>query len=315
MQYFDIWDKSTWPQVEVVGTHAYQPAIAGLFPEGLREENRDLRTRAILVPEPANPYDPNAVMVQVAGNLVGYLSREDAVTYGPAIRRIEGRGQLPQVQATVWASPQVEYDFDEQTGVSRQWVSGIHSSVRLALPEPHMWEPVNAQPPGSHVVLPVGTSVQVTADHAAQPLLAGLVHPEGSAWIYVSLHRYDQVLPRSTRTVVEVRVNGSRVGQMTPRMSSEFLPLLPLLGPVQCVAPGMIKGNSIKADVTVHAVRASELKPEWLARHTVRPELQSADPTITAVPSRPPGWYPDPQDMAPLRYWDGTAWTSRVRVR
>ena len=36
---------------------------------------------AALVPEPSNPYDSNAVMVQIDGRHVGYLSREDAVAF------------------------------------------------------------------------------------------------------------------------------------------------------------------------------------------------------------------------------------------
>ncbi|GAA1761157.1 hypothetical protein GCM10009712_07200 [Pseudarthrobacter sulfonivorans] len=28
-----------------------------------------------------------------------------------------------------------------------------------------------------------------------------------------------------------------------------------------------------------------------------------------------PGFYPDPQGVAPLRYWDGSAWTSRIRMK
>jgi hypothetical protein len=57
------------------------------------------------MPVPSNPYDANAVMVQVDGLHVGYLSRGDAIDYGPAVRllmeerrvivcdaRIAGRG-------------------------------------------------------------------------------------------------------------------------------------------------------------------------------------------------------------------------------
>jgi hypothetical protein len=31
---------------------------------------------------------------------------------------------------------------------------------------------------------------------------------------------------------------------------------------------------------------------------------------MTAPPPPPPGWYPDPGGAAPLRWWDGQAWTS-----
>jgi hypothetical protein len=41
---------------------------------------------AELVPEPTNKFDANAIMVRIDGACVGYLSRADAVKFGPAIR-------------------------------------------------------------------------------------------------------------------------------------------------------------------------------------------------------------------------------------
>ena len=50
---------------------------------------RDDRVRhpivAVLVPEPHNPYDSNAISVQVDGGHVGYLRRQDAATYAHGI--------------------------------------------------------------------------------------------------------------------------------------------------------------------------------------------------------------------------------------
>lgn len=43
---------------------------------------------AALVPQPDNPYDSNAVTIQVDGQIVGYLSRADAVIFRPAIERL-----------------------------------------------------------------------------------------------------------------------------------------------------------------------------------------------------------------------------------
>ena len=50
-------------------------------------------TEALLVPEPSNPHDPNAVMVQIEGRLVGYLPRDEAVAYGPTLRELGERGR------------------------------------------------------------------------------------------------------------------------------------------------------------------------------------------------------------------------------
>ncbi|MGQ0669703.1 MAG: HIRAN domain-containing protein [Actinomycetota bacterium] len=44
-----------------------------------------METVALLIPEPANRYDPNAVAVCVDGKIVGYLSRDNAEVLQPAI--------------------------------------------------------------------------------------------------------------------------------------------------------------------------------------------------------------------------------------
>ncbi len=50
---------------------------------------------ALLVPEPKNPYDSNAVAVWVGGLKVGHLSREDAEVYQPAVIRLQREAGNP----------------------------------------------------------------------------------------------------------------------------------------------------------------------------------------------------------------------------
>jgi len=65
---------------EVVGEASYQTGIASIAgpktPDG-----HDLFCIALLIPEPGNLHDPNAVMVRIDGTLVGYLSRQSARAY------------------------------------------------------------------------------------------------------------------------------------------------------------------------------------------------------------------------------------------
>lgn len=72
-------------RVEVVGESHYQPAIraACYWKPGT---DTLFHCTAELVPEPTNPYDRNAIKVTIDGVCVGHLSRQDAVTLGPAIR-------------------------------------------------------------------------------------------------------------------------------------------------------------------------------------------------------------------------------------
>lgn len=73
--------------LEVVGESNYQDDLWRLA-GGFSEERIRCAVTAVLVPEPGNEHDPNAVQVLVDGCLVGYLSREDAVLYGPGLRSL-----------------------------------------------------------------------------------------------------------------------------------------------------------------------------------------------------------------------------------
>lgn len=39
-----------------------------------------------------------------------------------------------------------------------------------------------------------------------------------------------------------------------------------------------------------------------------------AEPASSSSATREPGFHPDPEGVAPFRYWDGNAWTSRIRM-
>jgi hypothetical protein len=66
--------------LEVVGESHYQDALWSIV-GGVRQEHVRHEIHAVLMPEPDNAYDPNAIKVLIDGNLVGYLSREDAAVY------------------------------------------------------------------------------------------------------------------------------------------------------------------------------------------------------------------------------------------
>jgi hypothetical protein len=43
-----------------------------------------------------------------------------------------------------------------------------------------------------------------------------------------------------------------------------------------------------------------------------RPAAQPAAPPVGGGPGQAPGWYPDPQGKARVRYWDGSSWTDHT---
>lgn len=68
----------------IVGESNYQDALE-LIVGGRTEESADHSCDAMLVPEPSNPYDHNAVRVTIDGHTIGYLARQHAIEYHRAI--------------------------------------------------------------------------------------------------------------------------------------------------------------------------------------------------------------------------------------
>ena len=74
----------------VVGESRYQDNLRRLVGDRAEHSHRvRVDAIAILEAEPENPYDANAIAVTIDAMKVGYLSREDAVRYGPGLHALE----------------------------------------------------------------------------------------------------------------------------------------------------------------------------------------------------------------------------------
>ncbi len=62
----------------IVGESHYQEQIEAIAGGRSEDGARDILVEAFLNPEPNNPYDPNAVVVTIQNQTVGYLSRDTA---------------------------------------------------------------------------------------------------------------------------------------------------------------------------------------------------------------------------------------------
>jgi hypothetical protein len=67
-------------RLDIVGESNYQSALEKIC-GGSTYEGQELIIEAVLVPEDDNPYDKNAIRVDMSGKTVGYLSREKARQY------------------------------------------------------------------------------------------------------------------------------------------------------------------------------------------------------------------------------------------
>ncbi|MET8153680.1 HIRAN domain-containing protein [Actinoplanes sp. NPDC049668] len=252
----DLWGRG-WSRVDVVGESHYTRSIRGLLGADLKADGAEIVTTVQLVPDPQNKFDRNAVGVWAGSRQLGHLSRDDASRYAPVLSVLVAEGWAPQVPARIWASQWSDYGDRD----------GFRASVQLELAEPHMLVPVNAAPSGAHRMLPVGSAIQVTGEDRHLDAILPWLLPEGECWVHVTLHEMTEQLARSARTVVEVRIDDARVGQLTPKMSGELLAAIRHLGEggQLAVARAVVKGNRIKAEVVLYAARAHELPDSWLS--------------------------------------------------
>lgn len=317
---FELWGQRGWPQVDVAGETHHLREIQRLLPRRLPASGAEIDVVCQLVPEPRNKFDRNAVRVESSGALLGYLDRDDAARYTGILSALVAQGYAPETAGRIWARPPYEGDR-----------SGPYVSVRLDLAEPHMVVPMNGPPAGEYVLLPRGNAVQVAGEEQHMAALRPWTRPEGEGWVFATLHPIDEQLARSSRVVVEVRIEGQKVGQLTPKMSGEWLPVLELVDgtATTCAVRAVVKGNALKADVNLYAARAGELPPEVMnrlvgLRQTARPAAESvvqvaavsSPPDFQSAPPplAPAAWYPDPVRESPLRWWDGQRWTEHVHA-
>ncbi|WP_107259234.1 HIRAN domain-containing protein [Plantactinospora sp. BB1] len=319
---FDLWGQRGWASTEVAGESHYTKAIRGMFGRDFKPTGTEINVPVQLIPEPKNRHDRNAVGVWSGRNQIGYLPRVEAARYVSVLSALTAEGWLPQVSARVWGSEWS--DFDDRR-------SSFQGSVRLDLAEPHMLVPANMPPNGEHRVLPLGGAIQVTGEEKHLDALAPLLRPEGECWVFVTLHELMEQLARSSRPVVEVRIDERRVGQLTPKMSGELLPAIRHLAAVgtTTAARAIVKGNRIKAEVVLYVVRAHELPETWLGTTAASPagtpkspatiDHVSPVPDLVAVvlqahgviPPRPtgiefavpPSWPPAPKGWTPPPGW------------
>lgn len=262
---FRLWSRGKWPQVDVVGESHYKESLRSLFPAKLPADgSQSIDTTAILLPEPTNKHDPNAVMVLVQGKHVGYLAREDAARYAPVLNQLIRANLQPETSCNIWA-----HEYDDYVGTDRRGRSVYRTEfgggVRIVLEEPHLCLPTNAPPTVPYVMLPQGAAVQVTGEENHLDAISPVLRPEGQSSAYVTLHPVTEQLTRSTREVLEIRIDGRRIGQLTPKMSGDFLPAVGLLESLgyQAAAQALVTGNRLKAEVTIYAQRAHQLSADW----------------------------------------------------
>jgi len=284
---FLLWRRNDWPNMEISGESHREKEIKSLFPTGVDERGSEIASRVALVPEPTNRFDRNAVMVVAAGRHVGYLPKEVAGDYQPVLLGLQRQGFQPVTDGRIWAAQRDEFEgFDKRgSAITRRHVV---ARVTIVLDDWWMLVPANLPPASAYLLLPHGNAIQVQREEEHQEALRPYLRPQGETWVYATLHGVTDQSSRTAKELVEVQIDGNLVGQLTPHMSAEYLPIIHELenrGMLTCVKV-IVKGNQIKADVVMHAQKASQIDPNWLAANLPsNSALRFAPPMPSLAPS------------------------------
>jgi hypothetical protein len=244
---------------DVVGESHYEASFKQLLQEyGITQVQTDGveldGARAALVHEPDNPYDSSAVAVWIDGrHQVGHLAKGKAARYAPKLDAL-GYGTYLDAPARVW----IGQDDDGR----------LYGSATVRIPEPDGIVPFNDLPEEPLTVLPGGSAIQVQGEEDHMDVLESFGLGSAPRHVAATLHIIEsQKTPRSAvQMLVEVRLDGERVGVLTKGMSDQVRDLVTFVaekGRVP-VARAIVKGSALRADVVLYVARTVDVKQRWL---------------------------------------------------
>lgn len=123
--------KDSWHNFDVVGEafrEAEVTAALGRRPR-LDDEIEEV-FEALLVPEPDNPHDTNAVSVRVKGHVIGYQDRDAAQVYRPIFHRIAASGVVATTTARIWAVVRKSWEDERRARFFQTSASTCQSPTR-----------------------------------------------------------------------------------------------------------------------------------------------------------------------------------------
>jgi hypothetical protein len=250
-------------EVDVVGEASYQEALATIA--GRRtESSKQHRVGVTLRRDPANPYDPNAVQVEVMGRVVGYVPRATAATVAPGMASAGGAVEGQGVIVGGWERA----DSNGHFGI-RVWLAK-RDADRIGLRRPDPIPDLPPPGPGEIRLSPSDelnvSAVTVTCEEHYQPgIEASRPSPDWNRdwWpCLATLVLGTNPHTGATSPSVEVRLGGQVAGYLTPAMTERHVPRILRVtdgGGVASARAHVSKGT--KAGASIWRVKLALEKP------------------------------------------------------
>ncbi|MDT7786938.1 MAG: hypothetical protein QOF58_5357 [Pseudonocardiales bacterium] len=201
---------STAGRLAIVGESHYQDAIAEIAKHATAQTLEDaIPATAVLVPEPANRHDHQAVRVDLLrgdGSAItaGYLRGDQAADYQPLLLELAERGEVGSCPARIMGGGQRYY--------------GVH--LHLGAPRLLL---LDHEVLGTAPTMPAEHQVAVTGEDAHQLVLHRVVN--GRTPVHVIAELRDCRIARGSHVgehTLEVLLEGERVGQLTYAMGLRY---------------------------------------------------------------------------------------------
>ena len=235
---------SGWCGINVVGESYYAQSFAAILGGRTGEHIVD----AVMVREPENPYDKNAIRIDINRYPVGHIAKEECRNFHPLLAYAAAKGAVLVVTARLWASE----------GTDRFW------SVQLDLNDPATAIPINDIPTGSvNRVWPAGRKSKLAIDPDSAAMVRGIaaraIYPGScSAWI--------ELRSPESGTKATAHFDGSLIGHLSPQASKNLATILTIT-PVDAriFARADVTGNSVATSISMHLTSPDELTEEEIA--------------------------------------------------
>lgn len=303
---------NSWCEYQLTTEADDLPAIRSLFEDPWFDGSQTIERVPIdLVPEPDSPRCDWSVSVRGWGQTLGYLDPETAQAWAPILRRVIASEFVPRTNGKIFARNYDSWDGGDE----------FSANVYINLGQPNEALPINDPPTLPYTLLPRSSIVQVTKEDLHTDVLLKFVPQAqgGHGVLFVTLHEQAPAASKS-KPHVEVRIDDECIGQLTPQMSTRFLPMVRHLRDRGLITAcwGDITGSAVAAEVRINGIKANEATDEVLNGFPVQlprlvPELtdpMAYDLTAAAQLMRPNAPVkamsrpvpPEPEDGAVVRF-------------
>lgn len=234
---------------KVVEVQHYMPVVHNVLSQVPQNHDGSYVFDVSLVPEPDNPNSASrhAISVRFHDRVIGYFSEHDAERYWNELAIIRVNGLYPTTKARL---------------LTRGDVFGSHPEVDLAIAMrvPGLVIPANEPPLESWALLPWGDAIQVTNESAHIDQLRPYLVNCTDSLLLVSLH----AVAEGSQPQVEVRLDGTRVGELTNASSSQLIPALDHLAQsgLAAMCHAQLTGSQFGAQLTLYVARGYEMGAE-----------------------------------------------------